>query len=439
MITLFALLTVADSMRYLDNGRIRLGVDLDKGGSITYLAKSGGPNMVNSCDFGRQIQMSFYSGPVPYAPGGKQPAKAWEGLGWNPIQTGDYYGHPAKVIDFRVDAPESRIKNAEDTSFYIKCIPMHWPLNNVPGECTFEEWIRLDGNVVIIRDRLVNSRPDRTQFQARGQELPAIYTNGPWYRLISYTGDAPFCLAPTKEFTEKPPNSTFPWVGIHANESWAALVDKDGDGLGIVEPGIMQFSGGFFGEPGKGGPSDSPTGYIAPNAVDILDSNISYEFTYDLVVGSLDQIRRRAYVRVPRPEPPIYLFQTDRQHWSYINCEDAGWPVRGELNVKMEKNDPQLIGPVGFWRAGSAPKLTIEAAFSTHGTDAQVFWSRSDTPGFAQARSVIFTAIPDGKFHRYIVNLASSPEYRGVITQLRFDPEPSGAPGDEVRIRSIGF
>jgi len=187
-------------VRYLDNGRIRLGVDLDKGGSITYLAKAGGENMVNSADLGRQIQMSFYSGPVPYAPGGKQPADVWKGLGWNPIQTGDFYGHPSQVLEFHTD----------EETIYLKCIPMHWPLDDVLGECTFEEWIRLEGNVAIVKNRLVMIRPDKTQYQARDQELPAIYTNGPWYRLMSYTGDTPFTKGRLSEMTNRTPQSAFP-------------------------------------------------------------------------------------------------------------------------------------------------------------------------------------------------------------------------------------
>ncbi len=49
-------------MGYLDNGSLQIGVDLSKGGAITYLAPAGGSNLVNSYDLGRQIQMSYYSG-----------------------------------------------------------------------------------------------------------------------------------------------------------------------------------------------------------------------------------------------------------------------------------------------------------------------------------------------------------------------------------------
>ena len=69
-------------MSYLDNGVIRLGVDLNLGGAITYLSRSGAEqNLVNSFDCGRQIQMSYYSGPVPFAVAGKQPKPEWRFIG----------------------------------------------------------------------------------------------------------------------------------------------------------------------------------------------------------------------------------------------------------------------------------------------------------------------------------------------------------------------
>src|SRR5438105_12925530 len=65
-------------MSFLDNGVVRLGVDLNLGGSITWLSRSGSDhNMVNSHDLGRQIQMSYYSGRVPYVVGDKQPKPNW--------------------------------------------------------------------------------------------------------------------------------------------------------------------------------------------------------------------------------------------------------------------------------------------------------------------------------------------------------------------------
>lgn len=49
------------AMSYLDNGVVKVGVDLAKGGSITYLSVSGtSANVINSYDLGRwtNIQQS---------------------------------------------------------------------------------------------------------------------------------------------------------------------------------------------------------------------------------------------------------------------------------------------------------------------------------------------------------------------------------------------
>ena len=420
----------ADHMKYLDNGHVRLGVDLGKGGAITYLAKSqGGLNIINDHDLGRQVQMSYYSGPVPFAPHGKPPAPAWAGLGWNPIQSGDYYGHPSRTVAYHNDGHE----------IYLRCIPMQWPLDNEPGECTFESWIRLDGDAIHVRNRLINHRSDTTQYPARGQELPAVYTNGPWYRLMTYTGDSPFTGDAVRQIPQRPLGSAYPWSPLRATENWAALVNDAGWGLGVWAPGVQSFSGGFFGQTGQGGPSDAPTGYIAPNYDEILDHDIQYDDQYVLIVGDLTEIRRYVYAHAAKPVPPDYRFAHDRQHWHYTNASDTGWPVAGELRVHLEQNDPQMIGPTGFWSAPAAPRLYVEAAFHTGGHSAQLFWTRRDAPEFSESKSLRFEVNPDGQYRTYAVDLASSPEYRDAITGLRLDPEDAGRPGDFVRVRSIGF
>ena len=128
----------APRMTFLDNGEVRIGVDLALGGAVTFISSKNHPgNIINSADLGRQIQMSHYSGPWPFAVGDKKPHKAWAGLGWNPIQTGDCYLNPSKVVEHKNDGKE----------IYIKCVPMQWPLENVPGDCLFETWTTLEGSV----------------------------------------------------------------------------------------------------------------------------------------------------------------------------------------------------------------------------------------------------------------------------------------------------
>lgn len=416
-----------DNISYIDNGTIRLGVNLNLGGAITYLGPAKSEvNLINSYDWGRQIQMSHYSGPVPFAPNGKKPASTWAGLGWNPIQAGDYFGNRSKILTQRNDGK----------SLYVKCVPMQWPLDNEPGECTFECWIELKGATALVRARLHNARSDKTQYSGRGQELPAVYTNGPWHRLVTYTGAKPFA---NDTLTTISAATQFPWAYWKGTENWAALVNDDNWGLGIYEPGAFSFGGGFFGKPGTGGMKDAATGYIAPGQEEILDYNIDYEYNYVLIVGKLDEIRRQIYGLAPTSAPPNYRFVADRQHWRYVNAADTGWPIQGELKVLMSAPDPQLVGPPGLWQATATPKLYIEAACHLTHPQAQLFWQRHDSPNFAEAQSVHFELNPDGQYHVYEVNLAAAPEYRGAITGLRFDPEPSGAAGDFIRVKSISF
>ena len=406
-------------MDYLDNGVIRIGVDLGLGGSITWLSPVGGENMINSADLGRQIQQSYYSGPKPY--GVAHPA--WRDWAWNPIGTGDVYGNKSKVI-----------ANSNDgTTLHVRTIPMQWALNNRPCECTFDTWITLEANVVNVRARLNNQRTDRTQYGAFDQELPAVYTNGTYYRLYTYDGSEPFTGAAPRLVQNIGP----PWASWTATENWAALINDAGLGLGVFNPGVYRFIGGFAGKPGVGGPLDSSTGYISPLHREVLDSNIRYSYEYRLIVGSLDQIR--GYVYNNRPESkPDFRFRRDRQHWTFVNANDAGFPIRRHLRVLMDKNDPQMTGPPTYFRAEDVPKLYIRGAWHTKQVQAQIFWSTSGQR-FTSQQSVTFSAVSGGEVRTYEVNMAESPEWKGWITGLRFDPLPSGAEGEYVDVYSISF
>lgn len=410
----------AENASYLDNGLIRVGVDLNLGGVITHLSTPKHENVINSHDYGRQIQQSYYAGPQPF--GKAHPA--WKDWPWNPIGTGDAYGNPAKVLEH---------KNDEKT-LYTKSVPMQWALKNVPGDCTFETWVSLFRNTARIRCRLNNQRSDKTQYPARSQELPAVYTIGKLHRLFTYDGLTPFTGEPTKEIKNAGP----PWSSWKATEHWAALVNDEDWGLGIYHPGVYDFIGGFHGKPNTGGPKDDSTGYIAPIRSEILDHDIVYEYDYVLVLGTLSEIRRYALSRRPRDTRPDYHFRRDRQHWTYVNATDTGFPLENGLHVKLEQDDPQIIGPEQWWQAKEVPTLYMRAAFHTSQTRSEVYWN---VPGqsFAPERSISFDIIPDGKFHTYSVDLASSPKYTGTITGLRLDLVPSGKTGDYCDLLSLSW
>jgi hypothetical protein len=428
--------SVVDNMTWLDNGRIRLGVDLTLGGAVTYLGPSKtGPNLINSFDCGREVQLSFYSGPNPFEPNGQKPAPQWAGLGWNPIQCGDYAGNRSKILESKNDGK----------TITVKCIPMQWPLNNVPGECTFECVYRLSGSVVEAACTLNNSRSDLTQYSAHDQELPAVYTNGPWYRLVSYIGEKPFTHDIPTTIVDLNDGKGWPWVNFNAVERWTALVNSSGFGLGVWNPGTTNVIGGFSGAKGAGGEQDSPTGYIAPLRTEILDHNIVYTYSYALIVGTIDQIRDYAYAHRPKADIPNYTFKSDRQGWSYAGCTDSGWPISNCLDITAPPGArTALVGPKTFWNAEAAPALYIRASFKTDAGSLTVTCEQNidhDTPCWGsppperrQTMPASFDIIGDGVIRTYAVNLNSTSDYTGGMDKLNIALPPGHS-----KIYAIGF
>jgi hypothetical protein len=440
--------TIPERMSYLDNGTLRIGVNLSIGGAITYLAESEKQiNMINSHDWGRQIQMSFYSGPRPFVPDGAHVKEAWKGLGWNPIQSGDSYSFPSEILEHRNDG----------NSIYVRCIPKIWPLRNVPGECEFECWIRLEGHTAKIRSRLVNSREDHTQYMPGRQELPAVYTNGPWYKLVSYLGDKPFSGEAPTVLVDKGDGKGWPWRTWYTPEYWTALVDEDNHGLGIFEPGVGFYSGGFAARPdvdghdkGSGGSKDFATGHMTPRVRDIIDHNIDYSYEYTLIVGSLKEIRSYVYEQERPVKVPHWDFESDRQHWRYTNTTDAGWPIKGSLEVHMGASDARMIGPQVLWKAEDAPKLYLETAFRTQAKEITISiqpfeeadrqdweqWGENQRPERQQGIEVTVPIEGDGQTRLLEVDLSSVKAYKGPMTQLQILlPSEEGL----ATIFSIGF
>ena len=134
----------AEPVRYLENDRLKLGIHLGAGGAITYLEdkqrKSG--NMVNSFDWGRQIQLSFYSGPKPYiGPNGETPDPTWAGLGWNPGQMAR--GSSVVFLDPAVfaDTPGANTGTVAEQYKATQVIGTRWlPLAH-KGTITEADWV----------------------------------------------------------------------------------------------------------------------------------------------------------------------------------------------------------------------------------------------------------------------------------------------------------
>jgi len=413
-------------MTFLDNGEVRIGMDLALGGAVTFISSKDHPgNIINSADLGRQIQMSHYSGPWPFEVGDKKPHKAWAGLGWNPIQTGDCYLNPSKVVEHKNDGKE----------LYIKCIPMQWPLNNVPGDCIFETWTTLEGPVIHMRYRCTNQRQDKTQYRPCPQELPAVYTISKLWRLMSYTGDKPFTGDKLTHVTNDW-HRPWPWTRFVATERWAALVDDTDWGLGVFKDDGGEFHGGIHGDGRSNNPKHGSTAYVAPIHMENFDHNIVYEHRTDYVVGKLVDIRRR-FGQMATKLPPAWTFVKDRQHWTIRNATDQGFPMNGEWRIKGGEKKLRLENGIRCWRAENATGLDLEAACTGGTLTVRIFWKRLNDDRYDARKSLTLKLEPDGKFHTCHLDLGSSPEYRGLITGLAIEPANQPPPEAELSIHSI--
>lgn len=411
-------------MSFLDNGVLRVGVDLDRGGSIGFLAEAGNAstgNLINIHDLGRWVGQSYYSGPAPFG----RPHPAWKDWPWNPVSAGDVYGRPSRLLEHSNDG----------RTLYVKAEPKQWALDGVAADCTFETWIRLEGNVVRVRNRLTNRRTDRTRHPARDQELPALYTVGRLHRLVTYDGRHPFTGGPLRVIE----NHGQPWARWEAAEHWAALLGDDDRGVGVCHPGVVRFLGGFHGRPrGRGGPTDDATGYLSPVRREILDHDIVYGYEYALVVGSLQQIREWAYEHRPAKRPDWRFGGGTRHGWTYVNASDDGPPAGAAgLRMSLDRADPQALSPETAFAAADAPRLYVRAAFRTSQSRAALHWRFPGEAGFPAARRLVFPVVGDGAERTYEIPLAGHPEWRGLIGGLRLDPTDGGSAGDTVVLRRV--
>jgi hypothetical protein len=424
-------------MTFLENDELRIGMDLALGGAVTFLSSKGhAGNIINSADLGRQIQMSHYSGPWPFEVGDKKPSPSWAGIGWNPIQTGDCFMNPSTVLECRNDGKE----------IYLRCVPMQWPLNNVPGDCVFETWTSLERNRVHMRYRCANHRSDKTFYPPCSQELPAVYTVSKLWRLMAYTGDQPFsnaALTRVKNDYRKP----WPWTRFVATERWAALVDDADWGVGVFKDDGGEFHGGIYGEGRTDDPKDGSTAYLAPIHAENFDANIVYEHQTDFIVGKLADIRKQCNDLAAK-QLPVWRFATDRQHWTLSDAVDQGFPLKGEWRIQCADKIPRINSPVQCWRAESAPGLTLEMAYGSDskakvagvgGLLIRVYWKRLDDDRVSLSKSMVLTLPDNGEYGFHRLNLAASPEYKGLIIGLAMETVEKPGSGAVIRIKSIAL
>ena len=166
-----------------------------------------------------------------------------------------------------------------------------------------------------------------------------------------------------------------------------------------------------------------------------------YNFSFYLILGELETIRSTVYQLSRNLITCVKSdFVSTREHFVIKNAADTGVPNQF-WQIIMEKNDPQVIGPVCVWKAEDIPRLYINASYSsrqaTNSTKGQVYWAKNGPKAYDDQNSVSFDIKADGMWHVYEVNLAQISTYTGPMYGLRFDPVPAGTPGSYVKLAFI--
>lgn len=247
--------------RYLDNGQVRLGVNMDAGGSIGWFSASGAKtNVLNAFDHGRYVQQSYY---------GDEDGSDWNGKPWryNPVQGGSWKGVPAEVLDEKLDK--------DSHSLYVKTKPRQWASGKDVDDMIMEEWIRLEGGLVRLKFRMTYSGEET--HQPRHQEMPAVFVM-PKYGTLVLRDDK------TGEVMRRQPG--FPNELVKVRDPWAAWVDDQNQGVGIWFPHADFITTYRVTNAGKGNVS-----YLAPLQTFSLKPGLVVEYEAVLALGSLEELR----------------------------------------------------------------------------------------------------------------------------------------------------
>ncbi|MCM2374764.1 hypothetical protein [Aporhodopirellula aestuarii] len=271
----------------IDNGSVKVGIDRDKGGAITWLSSDAYPqNLVNIADPGRLIQQSYYGGRrLDRSSEGQN--ESWSPWSWNPIQGGGVgvdgsTGTWARVTVF---------KKTENT-LYSETVPKLWDMPDEEAEAVMRQWTTFEANmpgVVCVRCEIQSMRRDGDPWgEATNspQEIPACYFTRNFDAVQSYLGGGKW----RAEHQRPGP----PWGQTTPPRKSMAMFERSGQGVAVFSP--TSGASWNFG-PHGGGLSNDPMGgpcmHVAPIDRVKLGRDSTFRYRYWLVVGDKAEIAQR--------------------------------------------------------------------------------------------------------------------------------------------------
>ena len=277
----------AADLLMIDNGSVKVGIDREKGGAITWLSSDAYPrNIVNIADPGRLIQQSYYAGRrLDRTSEGQN--KAWSPWSWNPIQGGGVGSEGSKGSWARVTAFEKT-----GSTLYSETIPKLWDMPDEEAEAVMRQWTTLEPNmpgVVCVQCEIKTLRRDDDPWgetKSSPQEVPACYFTRNFESVKSYLGDGKW------RPEHQPPGP--PWGRTSPPRKAVAMFEPSGQGVAVFSPTAGEsWNFGPHGGGQSNDPAAGPCMHVAPIDRVPLGRKTTFRYRYWLIVGNESEIASR--------------------------------------------------------------------------------------------------------------------------------------------------
>ena len=470
----------ADATCFLENDRLKLGIALHWGGTISYFedkscAVDGLTNLVNRHDTGRLIQQSYY-GTIGEG-NDYEPAMSFGSLWhYNPVQGGDQYGVGGRIIDFRIT----------ENSIYIKSQPCDWAKQGAYTPFYTENTYTLEEDYVRVDNRAVDFSGYEHPYHF--QEIPAMYVVSYLDTFACYNGDSPWTGGDLSVYRDLPfwsHGRQIVYFNEQNTETWYAWYsEEDNFGIGVYVPGLDTVGGGRN-EPEIRDKSDVGGSSSFGGGANILRMKAyqPFEYSYLLTAGSMESIRETFAENkdfaenpdldedcLPQEKPyspttleevlnldlsknPNSLITLQNSSAAYDEAEDALklTTTSGDVGIYVKYNilrdDPFYavenpdVGNV-ILRAKDYTTLRIEYMIPTTNSssayNAELYPCAGDLQNPEAAALMWISGLAaDGQYHTLEIDLTKSPYWNGDIHQIRFDFFNSSAIGDVMYVKSI--
>ncbi|MCQ2485917.1 MAG: InlB B-repeat-containing protein [Clostridia bacterium] len=300
---------VPETVTYIQNNRIKIGLNMDWGGSLSYYedldsdvqavsdngiiridtnasqrygteSLNNSVNLINCHDTGRLVQQSYY-GTTNYDMG------FFNGhyCAYNPVQGGNMYNESSKIVDIR----------CTENTIYVKCRPLDWAKSKeYITDSYMEATYTLCDDTLKTECRFVDfSGYDPA---SKGQEIPAFYGAATMDKFVYYNGKNPWTNDSLSTLTKLDEYEYAHYPAVYPTENWGALTGEfeDSFSIGLYIPDSKYILAGVYGSitaQTENPDTSNPTSYLAGGREMVFRSYDPIEYDFYITTGTVDNIR----------------------------------------------------------------------------------------------------------------------------------------------------